>query len=365
MSRTHTRQFVNLAAPMLLLAALAACGSESEGEAPHHYPAAHPLRTDTEVVREYVAQVRAAQHIELRAMESGYLQDVFVDEGQAVTRGQPMFKIMPMIYQAERQKSAAEVELAEIEFQNTKALRDKDVVSPNELALAKARLDMAKAELAVSQAHLSLTDIRAPFDGIMNRLEVRKGSLLEEGELLSTLSDNRTMWVYFNVTEAEYLDYQRRDGSSPLEVRLRMANGELFEHAGRVETIEADFDNETGNIAFRATFPNPDGLLRHGETGNVLVSEPLRAVQLVPQKATFDILDKRYVFVVDDANVVHQREIDVAQELPHAYVVSGGVQDDERVLLDGLRKVRDGDTVEVELQDPAEVLASLEHLHAE
>src|SRR5690606_1771530 len=127
----------------------------------------------------------------------------------------------------------------------------------NELALAKAKLDKAKAELALAMGHLGFTEIRAPFDGIIDRFRVRLGSLVDEGELLTSLSDNSKMWVYFNVPEAEYLDYITREKSdSVLKVQLQMANHQLFDQAGIVETIEADFNNETGNIAFRATFKN-------------------------------------------------------------------------------------------------------------
>jgi membrane fusion protein (multidrug efflux system) len=153
------------------------------------------------------------------------------------------------------------------------------------------------------------------------------------------------------------------EGEAPA-VRLRLANGEVFEHEGRVETIEADFNNETGNIAFRATFPNPDGLLRHGETGKILQATALDDVLLVPQKATFDVLDRKYVFVVDAEDTVRQREITVVEELPHLYVLGEGLSADDRILLEGLRKVRDGQHVGAELQEPAEVLASLD-LHAE
>lgn len=231
-----------------------------------------PVRTDTEITKSYVAQIRAIQHIEIRALERGYLESIFVDEGQLVKKGQRMFQVMPALYQAELQKAQAEAEFAQIEYQNTKMLADKNVVSANELGLGKAKLDKAKAEMALAQVHRDLTEIKAPFDGIMNRFHVRHGSLLEEGELLTTLSDNSKMWVYFNVTEAEYLDYKSRaqTGDAAAVVKLVMANGKVFGEAGKVETIEADFNNETGTIAFRSLFSNPDGLLRHGETGNVL-----------------------------------------------------------------------------------------------
>src|SRR5262249_11633651 len=154
---------------------------------------------------------------------------------------------MPLIYQAEVQKATAEAELTEIELNNTKLLADKNVVSPNELALAKAKFNKAKAQVSLATTQKSMTEIRAPFDGIMGRFHVRMGSLVDEGDLLTTLSDNSTMWVYFNVSEAEYLRYKSQpDADKPTPVKLRMANGALFDEPGKVETIEADFNNETG-----------------------------------------------------------------------------------------------------------------------
>ncbi len=199
--------------------------------------------------------------------------------------------------------------------------------------------------------------MKAPFDGIMGRLSVRLGSLVSEGELLTTLSDNGRMWVYFNVTEAEYLDYRARAGTgeAPL-VSLVMANGKVFDQPGRVETIEADFNPETGTIAFRATFPNPVGLLRHGETGRVVMRTELERALLIPQKSTFEVLDKRFVYVVDAKNVAHAREISVTHELPHLFVVDGGLQDTDRLLLEGLSRVR----VSLEFIEPDRALANLD-----
>jgi membrane fusion protein, multidrug efflux system len=319
-----------------------------------------PLRKSTELTREYVAQIRAIQHIELRALERGYLQGIFVDEGQLVQNGSRMFQIMPLIYQAEVQKAQAETELSQVEYNNTKLLADKDVVSPNELALSRAKLNKAQAQLVLATTHKGLTEIRAPFTGIMGRFQVRLGSLVDEGDLLTTLADNRTVWVYFNVTEAEYLAYKSKaqDGDTP--VKLMMANGEVFDQPGKVQTIEADFNNETGNIAFRATFPNPKGLLRHGETGKILMTVPLPNALLIPQKATFEVLDKKFVFVLDEKNVVHSRAITVLAEMPQLYAVGSGLQESDKVLIDGLRKVKDGVTVEPDFKPPTEVLANLE-----
>lgn len=319
-----------------------------------------PLKTDTTITREYVCQIHSIQHIEMRALEKGYLEKIFVDEGQFVKKGQMMFQIMPLIYNAELQKAQAEADFAEIEYQNTKQLSEKNVVSPNELALAKAKLNKAKAELSLAQTHLQFTEIKAPFDGIMDHFQVRLGSLINEGDLLTTLSDNSEMWVYFNVPEAEYLNYKSNaTQENLLKVNLLMANNQLFEFPGVVKTIEADFNNETGNIAFRATFPNPNKLLRHGETGNIEMTIPLKNAIIIPQKATYEVLEKKYVFVVDKDNVVHSREITIASEMPDLYVIKSGLVQNERILLEGIRKVKDNEKITCKYEDPKTVLPKL------
>jgi membrane fusion protein (multidrug efflux system) len=334
---------------------------EEEKEEEVKFEVTSPLKKDTLVTRDYVCQIRAIQHIELRALERGYLQQIFVDEGQNVKQGQMMFQIMPLVYQAEMEKAKAEANFAEIEYLNTKRLSDSNVVSPNELALAKAKFDKAKAELALAQTHLQFTEVKAPFNGIMDRFQVRLGSLVDEGDLLTTLSDNSKMWVYFNVPEAEYLSYKQHvKKDSMTRVNLQMANNQMFKYSGLVETIEADFNNETGNIAFRATFPNPDALLRHGETGNIQMTVPLKDALIIPQKATFEILEKKYVFVVGPDKVVHQKEIAIAAEMPDLYVIKKGVGENERILLEGIRKVKDGDKLpEYQYEDPKKVISHL------
>ncbi|MEJ0055652.1 MAG: efflux RND transporter periplasmic adaptor subunit [Bacteroidota bacterium] len=350
--------------PLSLCAVLffTGCGAHKEEETEEtKFLVTSPLKRDTLVTRDYVCQIRAIQHIEVRALERGYLQHIFVDEGQIIKQGQRMFQIMPMLYQAEQQKAQAEANFAEIEYLNTKALADSNVVSRNELALAKAKFDKAKAELSLAQVHLGFTEIKAPFDGIMDRFQVRLGSLLDEGDLLTTLSDNSKMWVYFNVPEAEYLNYKEHaKKDSVMKVKLLMANNQLFDYPGRVETIEADFNNETGNIAFRATFPNPKALLRHGETGNVQMIVPYINALIIPQKATFEVLEKKYVFVVDKDNIIRQREINIAAEMPDLYVIKSGITENDRIMLEGIRKVRDNEKIgEYQYEDPRKVLPHL------
>ncbi len=372
MSNRFMRTSTSVTALLFLLGGfsilgITGCGAKHEeaGEERVTFVVTSPMKKDTFTTREYVCQIHAIQHIELRALERGYLEHILVDEGQVVKKGQPMFQIMPVIYQAEYQHTQAEARVAEIEYLNTKALADKNVVSKNELAMAKAKYDQAQASVALAKAHLEFTRINAPFSGIMDRLQVRHGSLLEEGDMLAALSDNSSMWVYFNVPEAQYLNYKAADKNSGQEhVRLKMANGQTFEQPGMVTTIEADFNNETGNIAFRATFPNPDGLLRHGETGNILMTEPLKGALIIPQKATFEVLDKKFVYVVGNDHVVHSRPISIRAELPHVYVVGGGLVEGDRILLEGLRKVKENEKIAYKYLPPQDALRTLE-LYAE
>ncbi|MBC7390501.1 MAG: efflux RND transporter periplasmic adaptor subunit [Opitutaceae bacterium] len=341
------------------------CKSHHEGKEKHtKYLVTSPLKMDTSVTREYVCQIRAYQHIEIRALERGYLQKIFVDEGKFVKQGQMMFQIMPLLYQAEQQKAKAEAEFAEIEYKNTKSLADSQIVSKNELAMTKAKFDKANAELSLAQVHLGFTEIRAPFNGIMDRFQVRLGSLVDEGDLLTTLSDNSEMWVYFNVPEAEYLDYKGTANQDNLKVDLKMANHKMFKYRGFVKTIEADFNNETGNIAFRATFPNPDKLLRHGETGNILVNKILKDAIIIPQKATFEILDKKYVYVLDKDSVLKSRKITIGSELPDLYIIEEGLKVSDKILLEGLRLVKENEKISFDYEDPKKVITELK-IHAE
>ena len=194
---------------------------------------------------------------------------------------------------------------------------------------------------------------------------VRRGSLLDEGATLTELADNSEMWVYFNLSESQYLAYRAIHGvNDPVPVQLQLANGEIFDQPGTIQTIEADFNNETGTIAFRAGFPNPDGLLRHGETGEILMTTTLPQVLVIPQEAVYRVLDMIYVYVVDDEDVVHARQITIGQELPHLYVIPTGLEEGEHVLIEGLRRVRDGDTIEQQVRDPHEVFQELNDLPA-
>ncbi len=192
---------------LMALLCLTNCTSKKEEkEEQVKFTVTNPIAIDTSFTKEYVSQIRSIRNIELRTQEKGFLQNIYVDEGQFVKAGQLLFRIMPGLYQAEFLKAQAEAKGAEIELQNAKTLATKNIVSKNEQAMAQAKLDHARAEVALAKLHLSFTEIKAPFDGIIDRIPKKLGSLVEEGELLTSLSDNSKMFAYFNVSEPEYLE---------------------------------------------------------------------------------------------------------------------------------------------------------------
>ncbi|QIY92722.1 efflux RND transporter periplasmic adaptor subunit [Chryseobacterium gallinarum] len=349
----------SIALSILLLAVGCNKKKEEKEEAPV-YPVTSPVIMDTVIHKEFVAQIQSVKNIEVRAQEKGFLEKIFVDEGQYVNAGQTLFRIMPKLYQAELLKAKAEVEQASIELKNASTLAGNNIVSKNEKAMAKAKLDAANAEMKLAQIHLSFTDIKAPFSGIINRIPLKLGSLVDEGDLLTSLSDNTSIYTYFNVSEPEYLSYQTHaaDRGSD-EVSLVTANGETYSQKGIIQTIEGEFDNETGNIAFRAKFPNPDKLLRNGETGKVQMAMPVHNALIIPQKATYEIQDQKYVFVIDKNGTAKSRNIKIAYELPDLYVVGSGLSKGDRILLEGVQKVKDDQKIKTKFQDPEKVLQSL------
>lgn len=349
-------------ASLIALLYLTSCTSkkkEKEEEA-GKFTVTNPIRIDTSFTKEYVSQIRSVRNIEIRAQEKGFLQDVYVDEGQFVKAGQVLFRIMPKIYEAELLKAQSEAQSAQIEFQNAKMLAEKNVVSKSEQAMAQAKLDQAKAEVALAKLHLSFTEIRAPFSGTIDRIPKKIGSLIEEGELLTSLSDNSKMYAYFNVSEPEYLDYQNNvKDRGDSNVTLLLANGQPLKYRGKVEVIESEFDNETGNIAFRASFPNSDKLLKNGETGQVQMKVPVKNALVIPQKATYEIQDKKYVFVVDKNNVIKSKEITVKGEMPDLYVINAGITIDDKILFEGIQKANENEKIKYDYLDPKKVISSL------
>lgn len=308
---------------------------------------------DIVVAEQFVCQVRSRRHIDVRSLQSGYLEEIHAKEGQAVKQGDVIFKLSPVLYQARLDAELAEVEVAALNLKTTERLFQNKLVAEEEVAQSRAKLAGAQAKAKLAQAELDLTIVRAPFDGIVDRMQQQEGSLVTERDVLTTLSDNREMWVYFNVPLTRYLQYMTLPAKDrTLGVELVLAGDRKFPQPGKVAAIDGQFDEQTGTIAFRADFPNSDALLRHGMTGNVRIQRTVASAIVIPQQATFELLDQRYVYVVDKEGVAQRREIVVQSELQDGFVIEKGLDVNDKIVLEGVRQIRDGEKLEYELRKP-------------
>lgn len=339
------------------------CSSRSETRKEAEKPAVpviELIRQDATLDRDYAGHLEAIQNVEVRARVGGYLDNISVDEGQAVRKGQLLFQLNTAEYQVKVAEAQASLESAQaqqqsaaVEMDRVKLLVDKNVISATELKLSRAKLasaqaaiDQAKAALSHARLLVSLTSIRAPFDGVINRLPFKRGSLIEAGALLTTIADLSQVYVYFNVSEREYLANVRKRADpkrvTVREVDLLLADDTPYPHRGRIETTETVFEGTDGTIAYRARFPNPDHLLRHGATGKIRLETEVDNAVLVPQKAVFEVQDKNFVYVVDGGNKVRTRSFEPQSRTGQFYVVKSGLKPGDRVVYEGIQQLRDG-----------------------
>ncbi len=279
--------------------AMAACNAQPEPrvDAARAVTVVAVRTRDVTLSQEYAGEIQSHHRIDVRAPNTGTLAEVAIETGQAVHQGDVLFQI---------QLSSEE---------------DEDG---------------------------NLFTVRAAFDGQIGRLLHSQGGRVKQGEALTTLSDDSVMTVEFRVPEAQYLAFQSAkvlEHPEDLTIGLLLANGEKFDQPGHLNKIGAGFNHQTGTVSFYADFPNPDRLLRHDQTTVVLMSEVERDALVVPQRATFEILGKRYVFVVDEHDVARQREIVVQDELEDLFIIQSGVNAGDKLVLEGARQVRDGKKV--------------------
>lgn len=327
------------------------------------FSVAVPLVKDTVVKKEYIAEVQSLQNVEIRTHVKSFIEIIHVDEGAFVRKGQILFTLASKEFKENLLKAnanyktlLAELKLAEVELKNTQLLMNKNIVSGSEMEIAMARkeaieakIEEATSAISIAKVNLSYTEIRAPFDGVINRIPFKTGSLVMEGDLLTSISNNREVFAYFNVSEQEFTELMSENKINKMEdVEFLMANNEIFENKGNVETIENEINKNTGNIAFRARFQNPKLILRHGASGKILVKEALEKAILIPQKSTFEIQDKIYVYTVDKSGKVKAKAIHPKSRLNNLYVVHDGMLPDEMFLYEGIQLVKDGDQIKFE-----------------
>lgn len=348
--------------------------SDSDQEKKVKYPVTNPLVVDTVLTKEYVADIHSLQNVEIRARVKGYIESIHVDEGKQVKAGQIIFSIASSEYQQELAKAKAllksaiaEAKQAELDVKNVQLMLDKNVVSKTELEMAQSKLEAANAKVEEAKSNevqatlnLSYTQIKAPFDGIINRIPNKVGSLIDEGTLLTTISNNKEVYAYFNISENEYLDYtSQKETEQKNDVTLLLSNGQYYTYKGEIETIEGEIDKATGNIAIRARFPNPNGLLKHGSSGKILQKTELKHALIIPQKSTFEVQENTCVYTVDSNGKIKMNKIIPKYRINTIYVIESGITKNDKVLFEGIQLVSEGDQIVPQFTSPSEAYKAL------
>ncbi len=323
--------------------------------------------SNSDVESAYPALIKGKTDIAIRPQVTGFITKVHVDEGQKVKKGQTLFTLDQVQFQAAVDQAAAAVNAAQtavntaqLTADNKKMLLDKNIISPyewqladNNLQNAKAALAQANAALVTARKNLAYTVVTAPSDGIVGTIPNREGSLASpsSAQPLTTVSDNSQVYAYFSLTEKDLLELSD-NGLRTLEaaidsmpaVQLRLADGSIYPVSGKVATVSGVIDNTTGSASVRALFDNANGLLRSGSTGSVLMPHVSENVIVIPQKATYELQDRRFVYVVNDSNKVVSTPITVAPVNDGKnFVVTSGLKAGDRIAVEGVgTKVKDG-----------------------
>lgn len=343
-------------------AGLSSC-SKSDTGAGQQVPTLQTLtveRSNATLEKSYPATLRGKTDIDIRPQVTGFITKVHVDEGQRVHKGQVLFTLDQVQYQAAVDQAIAAVNAArtsvtsaQITADNKKRLLDKNIISQsdwqiadNQLAAAKAQLNQAQAALTSARKNLAYTVVTAPSDGVVGTIPNREGSLASPSSAvpLTTISDNSQVYAYFSLTEKDLLD-MTDGGTRPLDqavkdmpaVSLTLADGTRYPIEGKVATVSGVIDNTTGAASVRALFANPSGMLRSGNTGQVVVPVAADSAIVVPQKATFEIQDRKYVYTLNDSNKTVATPIVVMTENDGKnYIVTAGLNPGDRIVTEGI-----------------------------
>ncbi len=350
----------------MLCLALVGCGNKMQiPEASNEYAVVSVQTSEATLSTSYPATIKGVQDIEIRPKVSGFITKLCVDEGDFVRKGQTLFLIDRVQYEAAVKSAEAAVRVAqstvntqELTVKNKRQLHDKKIISDydmemaeNQLASDKAQLAQARAQLVDARNNLSYCTVTSPSDGVIGTIPYRVGSLVSSStaEALTTVSDISKMYVYFSMTEKQMLEFTRDKGgikeavSTMPAVQLQLADGTLYGESGKISAVSGVIDMETGSVSMRATFANASKILRSGGTGSILIPTHVSSAILVPQKATYEIQDKKFVYVVGKDSKVKSTEIKtLVQNDGTNYVVTGGLKVGDRIVVDGVNTLKDG-----------------------
>lgn len=354
----------------LCLLGLAACKETPQQIGGTQYKTLTVSSTDRTLTREYTAVVQGRQSVEIRPQVSGTITEVCINEGAKVHKGQPLFIIDQVPYQAALETATANVKSAEASVATARmtanskqTLFNNKVVSAFDLQTAKNSLLEAEAALAQAKAQetsakndLSYTVVKSPVDGVSGMIPYRVGALVDASITtpLTTVSDDEEMHVYFSMTENQILTLIRQYGTMDKtlkqmpQVELRLSDGQMYAHKGQIDAISGTIDSSTGAISLRATFPNPERMLRNGGSGTLILPYQRNNVLVVPQEATYEIQDKVFVYKVTDGKAASAEVTVFPIDDGREYIVESGLQAGDVIVAEGAGLLQEGTLINAE-----------------
>ena len=389
-SDIHFKRTRKIFYPLALLICLfiASCGNKQEATNTTAVTTAYPVfkvATHTATLKtNYPATLQGEQNIEIRPKIDGYIEEIYVDEGSSVKKGQMLFRIRAPQYQQDVMNASAaissaeaDVSAAELQVKKTKALVDQDIISKYELESAeytlqarKAALAQAKANLANAKTNLGYTSVTSPVNGVVGSIPYRLGSLVSSTTQmpLTTVSNISNVYAYFSLNEKQLLNFSREYQGNTLEAKLKqlpqvtliLADGSEYPEKGVVETISGLINTETGSASFRATFPNPVRLLRSGGSATVQIPVTVKDAIVIPQRSTYELQGKRFVYFVGDSNKVVSAEIEVMDTPAGQYfVVTNGLKAGDTIVYESTSTLQDSTAIKPDMQAEDKVYGNL------
>ena len=345
----------NISFSLLAIMLIFASCKKKEEQAPPQGPAPFPVKTVTTqnatVYQEYTANLEGQQNVEIRPKVNGFIQKIYVDEGQVVKKGQLLFKLETQTLNQDASAAKAAVQAAQVEVDRLKPLVDRKIISVVQLETAKAKLAQAKSTYGSIVANIGYATIYSPVNGVIGGLPFREGSLVSAtNEMpLTTVSDTKIVRAYFSMNEKQLLFFNKtfkgattaeKLKSAPL-VSLILVDNSEYDQKGKIATMNGLVNAATGTTQFRAEFINPEGILRSGSTGIIRLPIEEKNIILVPQNAVFEIQGKQTIYVVEKNNKVKSRIIETNGTSDLNYIVSSGLKDGEVVVIEGASKLKD------------------------
>jgi len=343
---------------------LASCGNG--GGRPtfgdNEYPVVEVGTQSAAMKQTYPATIKGIQDVQISPKLGGFITKIYVKEGQTVSAGQVLFEIDNVTYQAQvRQAQAAvntaetQVSTAELTFKNSKKLFENKVIGDYEMQTAQNTYEQAKAGLAQAQAALanakealSFCYVKSPAAGVVGTLPFKVGALVSAANVLTTVSDNSSMEVYFSVNEKDVLEMSKAEGgqngalAALPAVKLQLADGSIYGHEGKVAKMSGVIDQTTGSVQMIAVFPNPDKLLKSGGSGSIIIPHDNNAAIVIPQSCVTEVQNKKFVYTLNDSNKVQYTEITVdPQNDGNNYIVTSGLKVGDKYVTNGITKLTD------------------------